>query len=168
MAKAKKKAPPATTSTGIPNLCVRVGIDKAPTDTPSDCSAAQADQRLAKTRKFVLGKQYGYTSPSVRAARGDKKGVPKNSQACAQAAKRKSCPVQLVFDSGQPKLRFCGKEPGPGPLLDIVDPVIAQAEANRACDHWRQHGSFEGFFASGTPLGGPKSKRRRKRKLSIG
>lgn len=77
---------------------------------------------------------------------------------------RKSCPVQLVFDHGQPALRFCfaKNQRGFAHRFSSVDEAARFAE--EACKCWSKTGSFEKcreYFSEGLiGVGGAKKRKK--------
>ncbi len=70
-------------------------------------------------------------------------------------SKRKTCPVQVFFDKGQPKLRFCrqagSKEPGY--TIPVATAQEAQKLSAAACACWAKTKSFKGCKVASLPLG---------------
>lgn len=121
------------------------------------CTITTTTQDMA-SRKVDLRKNIGATSKTVEHIEGrkvcgsDRKGTC--PPPCAATDKRKTCPVQLAFDRGQPFLRFCFAKKQPGYRVDVDSPTQAVEVANKACAHWKERGSFEGYFPQGTNLKG--------------
>lgn len=92
--------------------------------------------RPAGARIAVAFPGFSYSSGSMRPRSA--KGY---SPPCGTA--RKTCPVQLVFDHGQPKLRFCRAKGEPGRLVAVSSAEEAQRVASKACACWRKTKSFD-------------------------
>jgi hypothetical protein len=67
---------------------------------------------------------------------------------------RKTCPVQLIFDRGQPKLRFCLAQGRPGKVIAVSSAEEAQRVAGEACRCWaRNRKQFGQCLPADAPLG---------------
>lgn len=103
--------------------------------------------RPAGGRIAVQFPGFSYSSGSMRPRTSKSFSAP-----CGTA--RKTCPVQLVFDRGQPKLRFCRTKNEPGHLVAVSSAEEAQRIASEACDCWRKNRkSFKHCAVSSGPLG---------------
>jgi hypothetical protein len=104
-----------------------------------------AIRRPAGGRIAVSFPGFSYSSGSMRGGRGA-------TPPCSTA--RKTCPVQLVFDRGQPKLRFCSKQGEPGRLVSVASAEEARRVSIEACACWRKNRkSFKRCAVTSGPLG---------------
>lgn len=146
-------------SSAPPCLKVKIGASKG-THQRTEGGCATVGTGSFDRKSFNLGKKFGATSKTVDAIDGkycgtDKHGKKKKCpEPCQAVSKRKTCPVQLVFDRGQPFLRFCRAAKEAGYRVNVESSREAVSVAERACAHWKRVGSFEGYFPSGTPLRG--------------
>lgn len=159
---AKRRPKSDADPTQVP--CVRVvvggpGFKKAKVGAKDaqGCQLSTTKQDMS-ARKVSLRKEIGATSKSVdhvagrRTCGGDRKS--KCPAPCLGTEKRKTCPVQLAFDRGQPFLRFCFRKKKTGYRINVDSVADAVAVSDRACAHWREHRSFDGFFPPDTTLNG--------------
>jgi hypothetical protein len=153
MAKIKKNKSSKAT---VPCLRVDIGAKPGKTGKTDAEGCAIVGESRVGVGGFSLKKEYGSTSKSVDFIDGRRKKPPKP---CQGTKKRKTCPVQLVFDKGQPFLRFCRKDNEAGFRIDVNSPGEATKQAKAACDHWVQHGTFDTFFPENAPLRGARKRR---------
>lgn len=75
------------------------------------------------------------------------------------------CPVQLIWKGGDRYLRFCHTRGEAGALLAVDGPKDALAKARKACRFWKTNLTWDGYKPlEGAQLGGPRPKRKRKRR----
>jgi hypothetical protein len=156
MAKIKKNKSEKAT---VPCLRVDIGAKPGKTGKTDAAGCVIVGESRAGAGRFALKKEYGSTSKSVDYIDGRRKTAPKP---CQGTKKRKTCPVQLVFDQGQPFLRFCRQDNEAGFRVDVNSPEEATKAAKDACSHWATHGSFDTFFPEGAPLRGLRGTRKRR------
>lgn len=84
------------------------------------------------------------------------------AQPCAGAGRvrtsgkktRSTCPVQLVFKSGQPYLRFCLTQKHPGKLVRVDSAEEAQRVSAEMCRCWKKNRKqFGSCLPASLPLG---------------
>lgn len=98
----------------------------------------------------------GFSYTTGRSVKVDKKGRTKVQQTPPCATSRETCPVQLIFDEGTPKLRFCKKAGNkkPGYTVRVSNAEEAQKIAESACACWKRNKkNFTKCFPSDTALG---------------
>ncbi len=157
MAKPKKNK---SARASVPCVRVKVGAPRGSARDEGGCSVVGTG---AVKGSVDLRREYGTTSKSIEACgvhhRGPRKGQPKPcTKPCNTLSVR--CPVQLVFDGGQPSLRFCISKGEPGYIKGVSSAAEAVKLSTAACQHWAKKGSFKGFFAKGTPLKGARPRRK--------
>lgn len=156
MAKSRKSksladaAPRVLPVADVPCLRIVVGGKRGATGQRDDKACHVVGEPRGGAGDFDLAKKFGATSKTV---------APFTNKPCTapMTRKRKSCPVQLAFDHGQPFLRFCTAEKAKGYRLDVDTPAEAMAVSERVCAAWRQTGKFA--LPPETPLGGRKRRR---------
>jgi hypothetical protein len=127
--------------------CVRVGFgaEAASGPPPAGCTVVRHLDR--PTSKFALRRDYKTTTASVR--------TPKANPPCRDSTKRKTCPVQLAYDEGQPFLRFCHTANRKGYRVDVASPADALEKGRAICAKWRTEGG-KFTFPEGQDLGQPR------------
>lgn len=143
--------------------------DKTPTvftdcGSPTGCTATKAP---AGHRVATAIPGFSYTTPPFSFRKSKKTGKVSRTvnKPCAQ--ERKGCPVQLVFQNGQPHLRFCKKAGSgkPGHLVPVSSADEAQRLAADACKCWKRNRKKWGACdVSLGPLGDAGSAQKRKRR----
>lgn len=97
-----------------------------------------------RVRRYEIGAPNTKTSRQGKAAgviiTGPGLDYTTASQPCMSS--RKACPVQLVFKSGAPHLRFCRTAGSgePGYLVPTPDPSAARKLSAEACAQWNRDG----------------------------
>lgn len=112
------------------------------------------------TPKKVM-KPTGYLKDGVRIDARCKGSASSLSDPCSgnKGKEAGSCPVELVFIAGQGHLRLCETPKKGGKVLKFSDKAEALEIGRRACEYWRENGTFEGLpMAKDAPFGGPKRK----------
>lgn len=146
-ARPKSKSKNKTSRDAITVPCLRVVIGGKPgaTGRVDGAACAIVGENRGSAQKFDLNEKIGATSKTV--------STPQTNRPCLGVNKRKTCPVQLVFDRGRPFLRFCTENKKPGYRIDISTPSEAAQRAAAACETWRRTGRFQ--FPPETPLASP-------------
>jgi hypothetical protein len=97
----------------------------------------------------------------------------KSNPVCSVVGKGERCPVQLFFDDGHAKLRFCEDIGKKGRVIDIGDNFVgANAKAQELCKCWTASAqdprkrSFKGCGLDDAPLGGLSARGGRRRSRS--
>lgn len=98
-----------------------------------------------KIQENVPGFSYSTRDTPCRSA-GRAKGGAKT---------RSTCPVQLIYKSGQPFLRFCLAQKRPGKVIPVSSASEAQRISAEVCKCWRKNRKqFGKCLPANTPLGG--------------
>jgi hypothetical protein len=83
---------------------------------------------------------------------------------CAGILDKQRCPVQLYFDKGTPKLRFCVANNKRGRVVSFKSRAQAAAEARRICACWKKNNGARGWdkkcSIGAAPLGSTRKRRR--------
>lgn len=90
------------------------------------------------------------------------------AQPCASAGRskdgkktRSTCPVQLIFKNGQPKLRFCATQKQPGRVIPVDSAEEAQRISSELCACFKKNRKQWGKCIPAGPLGAVNARRRR-------
>jgi hypothetical protein len=134
--------------------CVRVGFGAQAARGPAPAGCTVVQHLARPTSKFALRPEYKTTTASVR--------TPKANPPCRDSTKRKTCPVQLAYDEGQPFLRFCHTANRKGYRVDVASPKDALEKGRAICADWAANNRLfefpEGQALKGPDLGQPRRK----------
>ena len=123
------------------------------------------DERTAygckkKGRGFTGENAFGVKDPFCKGSLSKPCGTDRFKEKSAS-----KCPVQLIWKSGERHLRFCHTHEKAGAIIAVKGPKDALTKARKACRFWKKNLTWDGYAPlEGAQLGGPRPKKRRKRK----